>query len=47
MTDNDKAVIAAVINTLDSLTVTGSDNMSKVLGCINALQKLLEGTQNG
>lgn len=42
MTDNEKATIQAVIRTLDSLTLTGRDNMSKVLGCMNALEDMLE-----
>ena len=42
MTQNEKAVIQAVVRTLDSLTVTGRDNMSRLLGCIGALEELPE-----
>lgn len=42
MTDKEKTTIQAVIHTLGSLTLTGRENMSKVLGCISALEELLE-----
>ncbi len=42
MTENERATVQAVIHTLDSLTVTGRENMSKLLGCIGALEELLE-----
>ena len=42
MTDKEKTTIQAVIRTLDSLTLTGRENMGKVLGCINALEDMLE-----
>ena len=42
MNDKEKTTVQAVIRTLDSLTVTGRDNMSKLLGCIGALEELLE-----
>lgn len=42
MSENNTAALRAVIRTLDSLTVRGRDNMSKLLGCIGALEELLE-----
>lgn len=35
-------IIRAIIRTLDSVTVTGSQNMGHILGCINALNEILE-----
>lgn len=32
-----KEMLITIINTLESIEVHGSDNMSKLLGCINAL----------
>lgn len=34
--------IRAVIRTLNTITVSGADNMNKILGCIQALQELLK-----
>lgn len=39
-------VIQIVINTLDSVEVRGKDNMSKLLGCIQALEKIIEQARN-
>ena len=36
-----KDIIQAVINTLESVEIHGSDNMSKLLGCINALTQII------
>ena len=41
MKEKDKAMLQAVVRTLDSLTVSGSGNMSKLLGCLGALEELL------
>ena len=35
-------VIQMVINTLDSVEVHGKDNISKLLGCIQALESVIE-----
>lgn len=42
-----KEMIQVIINTLESVEVHGSDNMSKLLGCINALTQIInqEGNQ--
>lgn len=42
MTGAQKELINSVIVTLDSLTVTGAGNMGKVLGCIEALGRVLK-----
>lgn len=34
-------LIATIISTLDSVEIHGKDNMSKLLGCINALESIL------
>lgn len=34
-------IIKAIILTLESIEVHGSENMSKLLGCINALNQLI------
>lgn len=34
-------LIATIISTLDSIEVHGKDNMSRLLGCINALESIL------
>lgn len=42
MTDNEKtALLEAVLKTLDSLTVTGLENMEKVLGCSEAIKDVV------
>lgn len=45
MTEKELAALRAVARTLDSLTVRGSDNMGKVLGCIGVLEELLAAAQ--
>lgn len=35
-------IIKAVILTLESVEIHGSENMSKLLGCINALNQIIE-----
>jgi hypothetical protein len=36
------ACINAVINTLEGVSVSGSDNWSKMLGCVQALRQVCE-----
>lgn len=36
-----KEMIQVIINTLENVEVHGSDNMSKLLGCINALTQII------
>lgn len=36
-----KEMIQVIINTLESIEVHGSENMSKLLGCINALTQII------
>ena len=38
---DNSTLIATIISTLDSIEVHGKDNMSKLLGCINALESIL------
>lgn len=35
-------VIQMVINTLDSIEIHGKDNISKLLGCIQALESIVK-----
>lgn len=37
----DAGIIQAVILTLNEIEVKGKDNLSKLLGCINALTKII------
>lgn len=46
MTDEQKEAINNVIVTLDSLTVTGFGNMSRVVGCIQTLSAVLSAEEN-
>lgn len=39
-------IIKAVILTLESVEIHGSENMSKLLGCINALNQLINESEN-
>lgn len=39
-------IIRAVIETLNAIEVKGSDNMSKLLGCINALTEIINQPQD-
>ena len=39
-------IIKAVVLTLEDIEVHGSENMSKLLGCINALNELINETQS-
>lgn len=40
-------IIKAVILTLESIEIHGSENMSKLLGCINALNQLISESEKG
>lgn len=42
MPDKDIVLLEAVMQTLDSLTVSGRDNLVKVIGCMNALKEVIE-----
>ena len=42
MEKNDLNLLQAVIETLGDVTVKGYDNMTKIVGCINALQKIIQ-----
>lgn len=45
---DDIQILRAAVNTLNQITVCGEDNMSKLLGTINALKDMCErGEQNG
>lgn len=37
---NDKNILPAVIKTLETISVSGKDNLGKLLGCISALESL-------
>lgn len=43
---NETTLIHRVINTLNQITVSGAENMDKLLGCILALRKLVETPAN-
>ena len=40
-------IIRAVIETLNEVEIKGSDNMSKLLGCINALTEIINQPKDG
>lgn len=35
-------ILQTIVLTLEDIEVKGSDNMSKLLGCINALNRIIE-----
>ena len=39
---DDYGMIQMIISTLEGIEVKGSNNMSKLLGCINALKQFLK-----
>lgn len=39
---DDIGMIKLIISTLNDIEVKGSDNMSKLLGCINALTQIVD-----
>ena len=43
---NDKNILPAVIKTLETIGVSGKDNLGKLLGCISALESLLVEPEN-
>ena len=42
MTEKDLLLFQAVIDTLGEITVKGYDNMSKLIGSINAIQEIIQ-----
>lgn len=40
-------IIKAVIATLESIEVHGSENLSRLLGCINALTEIINQPKDG
>lgn len=47
MGDLNKAYLEAIVTTLNSIEVHGKDNLSKLLGCINALESILAEQEDG
>ena len=47
MDDMNKAYLEAIVTTLNSIEVHGKDNLSKLLGCINALESILAEQEDG
>lgn len=45
-TQDNLGVLRAVVRTLDSITVSGRDNMSRLLGCITAMEEYIEKEEN-
>lgn len=46
MSEEAKNYIAAVIHTMDKITVSGEDNLDMMLGCIRTLRKVLAEEEN-
>ena len=46
MTEEQKATLKAVIRTLDTVTVSGAENMDRLLGCMRALHGVLNSDGN-
>lgn len=42
MTEEQKTTLNAVIRTLDTVTVSGAQNMDKMLGCMQVLKTMTE-----
>ena len=42
MDENDAKLLSAAVNTLERVSVSGSENMSRLLGCIEALRELIK-----
>lgn len=42
-----KTLLSQIINTLETIEVKGKDNLSKLLGCISALEQLAQEEDNG
>ena len=45
--EDTKALIRVIIDTLNEVEVKGSSNMSKLLGCINALAEIINQQKDG
>lgn len=43
---NETTTIIRVINTLNQISISGADNLDKLLGCILALRKMVETPAN-
>lgn len=43
---NYQQIMQSVVLTLEDIEVRGSENMSKLLGCINALNQIIEQSEN-
>ena len=43
---NETTTIIRVINTLNQISVSGADNLDKLLGCILALRRMVEKPAN-
>lgn len=41
-----ETLLQTIVLTLESIEVHGSENMSKLLGCINALNQIIEQSEN-
>lgn len=44
---DDYGMIQMIISTLNDIEVKGADNMSKLLGCINALKQFINQPKDG
>ena len=44
---DDFGMIKLIISTLNEVEVKGADNMSKLLGCINALSEIINQPKDG
>ena len=44
---DDFGMIKLIISTLNEVEVKGADNMSKLLGCINALTEMINQPKDG
>ena len=42
MNATDRDTLVRVLNTLNQITVSGADNLDKLLGCILAVRKILD-----
>lgn len=41
-----ETLLQTIVLTLEDIEVHGSENMSKLLGCINALNQIIEQSEN-
>jgi hypothetical protein len=46
MSEKNKQILAAVVNTLNRIEVHGHDNLDMMLGCIRTIRKMLEGVED-